>query len=145
MATLTLSGTQVQINTTLARLSYQGTLNYNGPDTLTVTSRDSNAVTDVVTVAIRVRAVNDAAVNTVAGAQVVNEDTVLAVGGISVTDVDGNLSTVQLAVANGTVTVTLSGRSAMSASGIDSHSQTVSGRQVDSNTSLATLSYPGSL
>ena len=46
-ATLTLSGTQAQINAALATLSYQGTLNYNGPDTLTVTSTDSNAVTDI--------------------------------------------------------------------------------------------------
>src|SRR5438132_6708700 len=52
---LTLSGSQVDINTTLASLAYQGTLNYNGPDTLTVTSRDSNAVTDVDTVAITVQ------------------------------------------------------------------------------------------
>src|SRR5256885_669870 len=102
---LTLSGSQVDINTTLASLSYQGTLNYNGPDTLTETSRDSKAATDVDTAAITVNPVNDAPVNTVPGAQVVNEDTALAVGGISVTDVDGNLSTVQLGVANGTVTI----------------------------------------
>ena len=108
-ATLTLSGSQVDINATLASLSYQGTLNYNGPDTLTVTSTDGNAVTDVDTVAITVNPVNDAPVNTVPGAQVVNEDTALALGGISVTDVDGNLSTVQLGVANGTVTVSLAG------------------------------------
>src|SRR5438105_1672467 len=89
-ATLTLSGSQVDINTTLASLSYQGTLNYNGPDTLTVTSRDSNAVTDNDTVhSFPTRRSSDL-VNTVPGAQVVNEDTALAVGGISVTDVDGN-------------------------------------------------------
>src|SRR5207248_1951478 len=91
-ATLTLSGSQVDINATLASLSYQGTLNYNGPDTLTVTSIDTNGVADVDMVAITVNPVNDAPVNTVPGAQVVNEDTALAVGGISVTDVDGNLS-----------------------------------------------------
>src|SRR5207253_689494 len=123
---LTLSGSQVDINTTLASLAYQGTLNYNGPDTLTVTSRDSNAVTDVDTVAITVNAVNDAPVNTVPGAQVVNEDTALAVGGISVTDVDGNLSTVQLAVANGTVTVTLSGTATISAGSNGTNSLTLS-------------------
>src|SRR5438477_643791 len=81
---LTLSGSQVDINTTLASLSYQGTLNYNGPDTLTVTSCDSNAVNDVDMLAISVRVVVRAPVNTVPGAQVVNEDTALAVGGISV-------------------------------------------------------------
>ena len=74
-----------------------------------MTSTDGNAVTDVDTVAITVNPVNDAPVNTVPGAQVVNEDTALALGGISVTDVDGNLSTVQLGVANGTVTVSLAG------------------------------------
>src|SRR5438477_12834106 len=74
------------------------------PDTLTVTSTDTNSVADVDTVAITVLAFDYPPVNTVPGAQVVNEDTALTVGGISVTDVDGNLSTVQLAVANGTVT-----------------------------------------
>src|SRR5437870_3304091 len=101
--TLTLSGSQVDINATLASLAYQGTLNYNGPDTLTVTSRDSNAVTDVDTVAITVLAVDDAPVNPVPGALAYTTLFRSAVGGISVTDVDGNLSTVQLAVANGTV------------------------------------------
>src|SRR4029077_21027638 len=142
---LTLSGSQVDINTTLASLSPKGTLHYNGSDTLTVTSRDSNAVTDVDTVAITVLAVDDAPVNTVPGAQVVNEDTALAVGGISVTDVDGNLSTVQLAVANGTVTVTLSGTATISAGGNGTNSLTLSGSQVDINTTLASLSYQGTL
>src|SRR5207249_3065136 len=142
---LTLSGSQVDINATLASLAYQGTLNYNGPDTLTVTSRDSNAVTDVDTVAITVNPVNDAPVNTVPGAQVVNEDTALAVGGVSVTDVDGNLSTVQLAVANGTVTVTLSGTATISAGGNGTATLTLSGSQVDINATLASLAYQGTL
>src|SRR2546430_17638083 len=58
----------------------------------------------------------------------------LAVGGISVTDVDGNLSTVQLGVANGTVTVTLSGTATISAGGNGTNSLTLSGSQVDINT-----------
>src|SRR5437016_4093105 len=103
--TLTLSGDQAEHNGTLASLAYQGTLNYNGLVTVKVRSRDRTAATDEEWVAMIVLAVDDAPVNTVPGAQVVNEDTALAVGGISVTDVDGNLSTVQLGVANGTVTV----------------------------------------
>src|SRR5438132_625150 len=102
---LTLSLSQGDINATSASLSYQGTLNYNGPDTLTVTSRDSNAVTDVDTVAITVLAVDDAPEENMPELQSDSEDTSLVLRGISVTDVDGNLSTVQLAVANGTVTV----------------------------------------
>ena len=144
-ATLTLSGSQVDINATLASLSYQGTLNYNGPDTLTVTSTDGNAVTDVDTVAITVNPVNDAPVNTVPGAQVVNEDTALALGGISVNDVDGNLSTVQLGVANGTVTVTLSGGATISSGANGTATLTLSGSQVDINATLASLSYQGTL
>ena len=69
------------------------------------------------TASLVVTAVNDAPVNTVPGAQTVNEDTALAIGGVSVTDVDGNLSTVQLAVANGTVTVSLAGGRDRSAAG----------------------------
>src|SRR5437016_1074379 len=87
-----LSGSQADINATLASLAYQGTLNYNGPDTLTVTSRDSNAVTDVDTVAITVLAVDDAPVAQVRAAEADNDDTAPAACGISVTDVDGNLS-----------------------------------------------------
>ena len=52
-ATLTLSGTEAQINATLATLSYQGGLNFNGSDTLTVLSTDSSASTDTDTVNIR--------------------------------------------------------------------------------------------
>src|SRR5207344_781641 len=78
-ATLTLSGTQAQINAALATVSYQGSVNFNGSDTLTVLSTDSNAVTDSDAIAITVNAVNDAPVNTVPGAQSVNEDTALAI------------------------------------------------------------------
>jgi uncharacterized membrane protein YgcG len=60
--TLTLSRTQAQINATLATLSYQGTLNYTGPDTLTITSTVTNSGTDVDTLAITMAAVNDAPV-----------------------------------------------------------------------------------
>src|SRR5437763_220406 len=100
-ATLTLSGTQAQINAALASVSYQGSANFNGSDTLTVLSTDTNGATDSDTVAITVNSVNDAPVNTVPGAQTVNEDTTLSISGVSVNDVDGNLSTTKLTVASG--------------------------------------------
>ncbi len=62
--TLTLSGSEADINATLASLSYQGALNFNGSDTLTVTSTDGNSATDVDVVGITVTAVNDAPVIT---------------------------------------------------------------------------------
>ena len=61
-ATLTLSGTETQINAALTSLSYQGVLNYNGNETLTVVSTDSagTPLSDNDVVAITVGAVNDA-------------------------------------------------------------------------------------
>ena len=113
-ATLTLAGTQAQINAALATLSYQGTLNFNGADTLTVVSTDSGtpALVATSTVAITVSPVNDTPVNTVPGAQTVAEDTALAFTGaalVSVADVDGNLATTRVTVTNGTLTVSLTG------------------------------------
>src|SRR5437879_193750 len=98
-------------------LAYEGKLNYNGPDTLTVTSRDSNAVTDVDTVAITVLAVDNAPVITLPGAQLVIVVTALALAGITPPFPYTTLFRSQLAVANGTVTVTLSGTATISAGG----------------------------
>ena len=90
-------------------------------------------------------AVNDAPVNTVPGAQVVAEDTALGISGLSVNDVDGNLSTVQLGVTQGTVTVTLSGGATISAGANGTSTLTLSGTQADINATLASLSYQGTL
>ena len=57
--TLTLSGTQAQINAALATLKYTGNANYNGTDSLTVTTTDGS-LTDTDTVGITVNPVNDA-------------------------------------------------------------------------------------
>ena len=102
-------------------------------------------MTDVDTVALTVSAVNDAPVNTVPGAQTVNEDTALPISGVSVDDVDGNLSTVQLAVGNGTVTVTLAGAATITAGANGSATLTLSGSQGDINATLASLNYQGML
>src|SRR5438132_1766900 len=72
-------------------------------------------------------------------------DALPILGGISVTDVDGNLSTVQLAVANGTVTVTLSGTATISAGGNGTATLTLSGSQADNNTTTRRLSYHATL
>ena len=142
--TLTLAGTAAQINAALGTLAYQGNLNFNGSDTLTVTSTDGT-LTDVDTVALTVTPVNDAPVNTVPGPQTVAEDTALAIGGVSVTDVDGNLSTVQLGVPNGTVTVTLVGGATISAGANGTGTLTLAGTAAQINATLATLVYQGKL
>ena len=89
--------------------------------------------------------VNDVPVNTVPGAQSVNEDTVLAIAGISVNDVDGNLSTVQLTVSSGVLNVTLSGAASVSAGTNGTADLTLSGTQTDINATLASLTYQGTL
>ncbi|HSS31025.1 MAG TPA: cadherin-like domain-containing protein, partial [Nitrospiraceae bacterium] len=89
--------------------------------------------------------VNDAPVNTVPGVQTVTENTPLALGGISVNDVDGNVSTVQLAVTNGTVTVNLAGGATISLGSNGTNTLTLSGNQIQINAALGTLTYQGTL
>ena len=141
--TLTLSGTQAQINAALASISYQGNADFNGSDTLTVLSTDANGATDSDAIAITVSSVNDGPLNTVPGAQTVNEDTALSIGGVSVNDVDGNLSTTQLTVTNGALNVSLAGGATISAGANGSSTLTLSGTQAQINAALASLSYQG--
>ena len=142
-STLTLSGTQAQINAALASISYQGNPDFNGSDTLTVLSTDANGATDSDAVAITVSSVNDGPVNTVPGAQTVNEDSALSIGGISVNDVDGNLATTQLTVTNGTLNVSLAGGATISAGANGTSTLTLSGTQAQINAALASISYQG--
>ena len=86
---------------------------------------------------------NDAPVNVVPGAQTVNEDTALSIGGVSVNDVDGNLSTTRLTVTNGAVTVSLAGGATISAGANGSSTLMLSGTQAQINAALASISYQG--
>ena len=112
---------------------------------VTVRVTDSGGLTHDEVVAISIHDVNEVPVNTVPGAQVVAEDTALALSGISVNDVDGNLSTAQLDVTQGTINVTLSGSASISAGLNGSNTLTLSGTQADINATLASLSYQGNL
>ena len=88
---------------------------------------------------------NTPPVNTVPGAQTVEEDSALLFTGanaISVTDAEGLAST-QLTVVSGTLNLTLSGAATISAGEIASSTLTISGSQADINDTLATLSYQG--
>ncbi len=60
--TLTLTGTQTQVNAALASLSFQLAANSSGSSTLTMLSTDAGGLTDSDNVAISVSAVNDAPV-----------------------------------------------------------------------------------
>ncbi len=61
-ADLTLSGSLADINNTLASLIYRNHADFNGSDTLTMVSTDSDGATDSDTMAITVSPVNDAPV-----------------------------------------------------------------------------------
>ena len=118
---MTFDGNLTNINSALDGLSFIAPLNYSGAASVQITTNDlgnsgiGGPLTDSDTVAITVTPVNDGPVNTVPGAQTVNEDTALSIGGVSVNDVDGNLSTTQLTVTNGTLKVSLAGGATISA------------------------------
>lgn len=110
-ATLTISGSQADINATLTSLKYQSNLNYAGGDTLTVISTDSAGVplSDTDTVAITVSpVVVDNHAPTASDAQLaVNEDASLSGQLPGAVDTDGDTVTYALVVAatNGTAVV----------------------------------------
>jgi hypothetical protein len=143
---VTLTGTLAQINTTLSASSnvvYKGALNFNGADTLTIVTNDGGnsgtggALSDTDTVAITVNPVNDAPINTVPGAQSVNEEANLAIAGLSISDLDAGAGTLTttLSAAHGTVTVSSAGGAAVSGSGTGS--VTLTGTLAQINTTLS--------
>ena len=124
-----------------------GSFQFNGSDVLNVVSSDSagTPLTDTDTVAITVNPINDAPINTVPGAQSVNEDSLLSIGGVSIFDPDGNLDSTQLSVSNGTLSVSLAGSASISGGTNGSNNLTISGSETDINATLASLSYQGNL
>ncbi len=153
-AALTFSGTQDQLNAALATLSYQGDLHYNGPDLLTVQVNDQgntgsgDSLADMETVSITVNAVNDQPVLNVPTDQTVDEDTLLNLPAITVSDVDakGGELQVTLAVNNGSLTLGVTeGLTFSQGDGTLDAALTFSGTQDQLNAALATLSYQGDL
>ena len=125
-------------------LTYTPAAAYIGADSFSYTV-SSGGVSEVATVNVTIALLNQAPVNTVPGAQTVDEDTVLAIAGISVNDLDGNLATTQLTAGNGTLTVSLAGGASISAGANASSTLTLSGSQAQIDAALATLAYQGSL
>ncbi len=118
--TLTLAGSQAQINAALATLTYQGAADFVGGDTLTVLSTDGDGATDSDNVTITVTNVNDAPVLDNTGTMTlttINEDAtnntgrtvaqiIASAGGNRITDVDSGalegIAITSLASGNGT-------------------------------------------
>ncbi|TWU08136.1 LamG-like jellyroll fold domain-containing protein [Stieleria varia] len=149
--TLRLNGTALGLNDTFSQADIDaGNLTYDhdgsqtSSDSFDFTVDDGAGTTTSATFNWIVTNSNDAPVVTVPSMQNVNEDTPLTISGLSVTDDDGDLTSVQLSAANGTVSVTLQGTSSISAGTNGTATLTVSGTQADINATLATLSYQGS-
>ncbi len=153
-ASVTFTGTVADINAALTTLSYQGNLNFNGTDTLSVTVNDQantgsgGALTDTGSFDIAVQAVNDQPHLTLPADQSVNEDTSLAISGISVADVDANGGDVEVTLSVGSGTLTLADTTSLTFStgtGAGDASVTFTGTVADINAALTTLSYQGNL
>uniref|UniRef100_UPI002FC7ED65 DUF4347 domain-containing protein n=1 Tax=Ramlibacter sp. TaxID=1917967 RepID=UPI002FC7ED65 len=100
---------------------------------------DEDATPNVLT--FDVTPVGDAPTQIVPGPQTVAEDTVLAIGGIVVTDADGDLVTTRVRVIEGRLTVDLSGGATIIAGANASGSLTLTGTEAQINAALATLEY----
>jgi hypothetical protein len=156
-ASITLTGTVANVNAALNGLTYTGNLNFNGADTLVVSTNDNGNTgaggpkIDTDNVTINVAPVNDAPVNGVPGAQTVNEDTALVFTGanaISISDVDANggNETVTLSVASGALTLNgTAGLAFTVGGGTGDSTMTFSGTVAAINTALNGLSYQGNL
>jgi VCBS repeat-containing protein len=157
-STVTVQGTQPAINAGLQGLTYQGNLNFNGGDSLSVVTSDlgnsgsGGTLTDTDNVAITVNAVNDAPVNTVPGGQSVNEDQTLVFStgngnAISIGDVDAgsNIVQVALSVASGTLTLGALTGLTVTAGANGTSTVTVQGTLADINAALQGLTYQGNL
>ena len=143
------AGGAFEISTSTGTITVKDTnlIDFESTSSMSVTVRveDSGGLTHDEVVSLAINDINEAPVNTVPGAQSVNEDTSLAVSGISVTDADDNLDTVQLSVGNGVLNVTLQGAASISAGANASSDLTLSGSLADINSTLATLTYQGDL
>lgn len=108
--------------------------------TLTWAVFDGDNLSTLQTTILSITAENDAPVNTVPGAQSVNEDTALAIAGLSIADTDSATLTTTLTVASGTLSI-VSGTA--SVTGNLTGTVTISGTIAEVNAALAGMNYLG--
>ncbi len=156
-ASITLTGTVANVNAAMNGLTYHGNLNFNGADSLLVSTNDNGNTgaggpkIDTDSVAINVAAVNDAPVNNVPAAQTVNEDTPLVFTGgnaISISDVDAGAGSETVTLSVGSGALTLNGTAGLAftvGDGTADSTMTFSGTVAAINTALNGLSYQGNL
>src|SRR3712207_1172465 len=164
--TITVTATLAKITETLDAnngLTYTPDADFNGDDTLTVTSEDNGNTgadpglggtggaadeQDVDTRTIQVQAVNDPGTSSVTGTASGDEDTAIPLT-LSIADVDAVLAPdgvykVTLTATNGTVTIGTTGLT-FTAGGNGTGTMTVTGTLAAINTALSSASFTGSL
>ncbi len=154
-ATMTFTGSLVDINAALDGMSFTPPTSYNGPASLQILVDDQGhtgiggALSDTDTVSITVSAINDGPVNAVPGAQSTNEDTPLvfslaAGNSLSVGDIDAGSNPLQitLTVTNGTLTLAgTTGLAFMAGDGAADATMIFSGSLAEINAALDGLSF----
>ncbi len=143
---LTFSGSQTDINAALDGAVFNPTLNFNGAASVEVTTNDGS-VTDTKTVAITVNAVNDAPVNTLPAAQIVDEEATLVLSGVNAISVSDDAGTdpivVTLSATNGTINIPTNPNNIVTDNGTTT--VTLTGTITQINTVLDGLKYTGDL
>ncbi len=139
------ASTGVLVFNTAPDFEAPGDANSDGVYEVSVQVADGNGGFDTQALSVTITNVNEAPVNTLPGAQTGNEDAALPIAGVAVNDVDANLSSVQVSVSNGTLTVDLSGGATISAGANASASLTLAGSQAQINAALASIAYVGAL
>jgi hypothetical protein len=145
------TGTRAAINDAIDGLSYAPTADYDGSDTIQANVHDlghnggGGALSDTLNVAISTNPVNDAPVNTVPGAQSLDEDATHAMNGVfSIADVDahsGDALETSLSAPDGVITVA----AGAALTGNGSSLVKIEGTLAQINTSLASVSYTAPL
>jgi hypothetical protein len=144
--TIVVNGPLTALNSALASLTFRGVQDFNGPATITIQADDLNSGVASQTIDVTVVPVNDPPSLTVPGAQTVDEDTVLNIPGITVTDVDANGSSVRatLTATNGGITLNdTTGISFENGTGNGGNTLTLTGTIDSIQTALSSLSYQG--
>ena len=154
-ATMVFTGTLTNINAALAGMSFTPTADYNGAATVQIVTNDQGntgsggPLSDTDSVNVTVNAVNDAPVNSVPGAQTINEDTNLVfLSGnsnlISISDVDagGGSEAVTLTVTHGVLSLSgTTGLSFTSGDGTADVTMSFTGTVAAINTALNSMTY----
>ena len=156
-ATMTFTGTIANINTALNGMTFTSSPGFFGTATINIITNDQGftgsggAQQDNDTLNITVLQVNQPPVNTVPGAQVVNEDTVLTfstgnANAISISDPDAGANPVKVTLAVTQGTLTLSGIAGLSftvGDGTSDATMTFTGTIASINTALQGMTYLG--